>query len=134
MGKKRARVRGLLELESLLEGDDAVVARFRDRARDEAVTLKADGLILCTGYTWHHEHPLLASSAPFIKRANGRYQIDRNYRLVTEPAFRAGIFMQGFAEPTHGASETVLSLTSVRAGDIVKSLTSQASARDAVFG
>ncbi|WP_394848191.1 lysine N(6)-hydroxylase/L-ornithine N(5)-oxygenase family protein [Pendulispora brunnea] len=122
-GRNRARIRGFLELEQLLETDDVVMTRFRDLTTNELVTMKADGVIMCTGYEWRLEHPLLRELSPWIEREeNGNYKVERNYRVTTEPAFEAGIFLQGFAEATHGVTETVLSLLSVRAGDIVQSI------------
>jgi lysine/ornithine N-monooxygenase len=38
------------------------------------------------------------------------------------------VFLQGCAESTHGASETVMSLMAIRAGDILASLLSRLSA------
>jgi L-ornithine N5-oxygenase len=131
-GRTRARVRSFLHLESLLETGGAVIAQFRDLLRDEDVTLEADGLIVCTGYTWRKRHPVLAELAPFLSRdAAGDYQVERAYRLTAEPRLTAGVFVQGFAEETHGASETVLSLLPIRAGDIVNTLLA-ARARQAV--
>ena len=43
-------------------------------------------------------------------------------RITTGPEFLPRVYLQGFAEDTHGASEPVLSLLPIRAGDIVKSL------------
>ena len=112
-----------VKMQELMETGDAVIARFRDMLREETVTLEADGLIVCTGYTWRKEHPLLEGLAPWFQRSgDGGYKIERNYRVAADPAFAAGVFLQGFSEATHGASETVLSLLPIRAGDIVKSL------------
>ncbi|HSG40418.1 MAG TPA: SidA/IucD/PvdA family monooxygenase [Thermoanaerobaculia bacterium] len=123
LGRDRVRIRSFMEMQELMETGDAVIARFRDMLRDETVTLEADGLIVCTGYTWRKEHPLLEGLAPWFQRTgDGGYKIERNYQVAADPAFAAGVFLQGFSEATHGASETVLSLLPIRAGDIVKSL------------
>jgi L-ornithine N5-oxygenase len=133
LGRDRARIRPFLQIEDILETGGAVIARFRDLMREETVTLEADGLILCTGYTWRKEHPLLANLAPWLHcEGDGGYRIGRDYRLVPHPALAAGVFLQGFAEQTHGASETVLSLLPVRAGDILKSLLASLGARETV--
>jgi L-ornithine N5-monooxygenase len=130
LGRDRVRIRTFMEMEELMETGDAVIARFRDLLREETVTLEADGLIVCTGYTWRKEHPLLAGLAPWFGRdGNGGYRIARDYRVTTDPSFAAGVYLQGFSEATHGASETVLSLLPIRAGDILKSLLN---AREAV--
>ncbi|HEX6901435.1 MAG TPA: SidA/IucD/PvdA family monooxygenase [Thermoanaerobaculia bacterium] len=129
LGRDRVRVRNFMMLEELMETGDAVIARFRDLLRDETVTLEADGLIVCTGYTWRRQHPLLENLAPWFGRDGaGGYRIERDYRVATDPSFAAGVYLQGFSEQTHGASETVLSLLPIRAGDILKSLLNAQSA------
>ena len=133
LGRDRARIRTFLKLEEILETGDAVIARFRDLMHDETVTLEADGMVLCTGYTWRKEHPLLDRLAPWLGQAGeGGYKVGRDYRVAADPALEAGVFLQGFAEGTHGASETVLSLLPIRAGDIVKSLLARSVERTAV--
>jgi L-ornithine N5-oxygenase len=90
-------------------------------------------MILCTGYTWRKNHPLLHGLAPWLRcNRDGGYRIERDYRVATEPTFSPGVFLQGFAEETHGASEPVLSLLPVRAGDIVKSLLAPSGTREVV--
>ena len=66
-GRNRARIRTFLKLEDILETGDGVIARFLDVLRDETVTLEADGMILCTGYTWRKNHPLLHGLAPWLR-------------------------------------------------------------------
>ncbi|HSU83784.1 MAG TPA: SidA/IucD/PvdA family monooxygenase, partial [Thermoanaerobaculia bacterium] len=125
VGETRARICSYMHLESLLETGGAVIARFRDLLRDREVTLEADGLIVCTGYTWRKQHPLLQDLASYLARdGKAGYKVERSYRLAADPKLAAGVFLQGFSEETHGASETVLSLLPVRAGDIVHNLLS----------
>lgn len=128
LSRDRLRVRNFMKLEELLETGDAVIARFRDLLREETVTLEADGLIVCTGYTWRRQHPLLENLAPWFGCDGAGYRIGRDYRVATDPSFAAGVYLQGFSEQTHGASETVLSLLPIRAGDILKSLLNAQSA------
>jgi L-ornithine N5-oxygenase len=123
MGETRARICSYMHLESLLETGGAVIARFKDLLHDREVTMEADGLVVCTGYTWRKQHPLLHDLAPYLTRdGKDGYKVERHYRLAADPKLAAGVFLQGFAEETHGASETVLSLLPVRAGDIVSTL------------
>lgn len=130
VGETRARICSYMHLESLLETGGAVIARFRDLLHDREVTMEADGLIVCTGYTWRKQHPILQDLSPLFQRdGKGAFKVERNYRLAADPRLTAGVFLQGFAEETHGASETVLSLLPVRAGDIARDLLA---AREAV--
>lgn len=122
-GKDRARVLSYLELIAAEERDGAAVGRFRHRLTGDAVELEADGLVLATGYTWSRRHPLLEEIAHhFAEDAEGEPRVGRDYRLETGPGFRPGVYVQGYAEDTHGISETVLSLLPVRAKDILDSI------------
>jgi L-ornithine N5-monooxygenase len=131
LGRQRARLLPYHQLEAVSENARGVLARFRDLLHERDVVLAADGLILCTGYAWRKEHPLLAEVAPWLERdAAGAPRVLRDYRLASRPAFAPGVFVQGFAEDTHGASETVLSLLPVRAGDILESVLAILGARE----
>ena len=133
LGRDRARIRSYLHLQELAETPTGVTAHFRDLLQDREVALAADGVVLCTGYAWRKEHPLLADLAPWFERdGTGGYHLLRDYRVASAPTFMPGVFLQGFAEGTHGASETVLSLLPVRAGDILSSLLSSLPAWEVV--
>jgi L-ornithine N5-monooxygenase len=124
-GRERARIRPFLELAGIDERPEGAVARFVDVLHERPVEIAADAVVLATGYTWRRDHPLLAELAPHLEREpSGAYRIERDYRVATGAAFAPRIYLQGFAEPTHGASETVLSLLPIRAGDILRSILS----------
>jgi len=124
-GRDRARIRPFLELRGVDERPDGAVARFVDILRDRPVTLEADAVVLATGFAWRRDHPLLAELSPYLEREpSGAYRIERDYRIATGEGFAPRVYLQGFAEPTHGASETVLSLLPIRAGDILRSILS----------
>ncbi len=122
-GKNRARIQPFMQLVGLEEGPHGAAVHFNDILRDRPVTLAADGVVLATGYTWRREHPLLAELSPYFQREpSGAYRIERDYHLATGADFAPRVYLQGFAEQTHGASETVLSLLPVRAGHILQSI------------
>jgi L-ornithine N5-oxygenase len=122
-GKERARIRPFLHLTGLDERPESVVASFEHLIAEQPLQIEADAVVVATGYSWKREHPLLASLSPYIARSpKGAYKMERDYRLTTEPGFLPRLYLQGFAEDTHGASEPVLSLLPIRAGDIVKSI------------
>ena len=52
----------------------------------------------------------------------GMVDVHRDYRIATTPATRAGIYLQGATEHTHGLGSTLLSNTAVRAGEILASI------------
>ncbi len=122
-GKDRTRIRQFLDLKSVTESDSGVVAEFEDLIHDRRVTLEADTLILCTGYMWRKEQPVLDQLAPYFQRNSlGEYQARRDYSIASEPPLRPKVYLQSYCEDTHGIKETVLSLSPVRAQDILQSI------------
>ena len=64
-----------------------------------------------------HRH-LLAPLAEYL----GEFEVDRDYRIVTDERCKAGIYMQGFCQASHGLSDTLLSVLPIRAEEISASL------------
>ena len=130
-GRERARLRPFLELLEVEEKTSAgtVELKMRDTMREEEETLVADGVVLCTGFEWQKEHPLLDSLAPRFERDDlGGYRVERDYGIANVSGSGPRVYLQGYCEDTHGISETVLSLLPVRAADILRSI--QARRRD----
>ncbi|KAJ3104855.1 hypothetical protein HDU96_008780 [Phlyctochytrium bullatum] len=50
--------------------------------------------------------------------------VERDYRVRTLPSFKAGIYLQGCCERSHGLSDTLLSVLAVRNVEVVSSLIS----------
>jgi L-ornithine N5-oxygenase len=122
-GKTRARLEPFQQLVAIEETDDAVRLEFDHLVDGDRRQLEVDYAVLATGYTWEREkHPLLAGVEPFVVERDGRWGVGRDYRLETTDELAAGIYLQGYAEDTHGISETVLSLLPVRAQDILDSI------------
>lgn len=122
-GRERCRIQPFVELERIEEHDDHLELQFRDLMGGEPVRLEADGAVLCTGYVWRKEHPLLDGLASFIERDDrGGYAVRRDYALATRGELRPNVYLQGYCEDTHGISETVLSLLPVRAREILTSI------------
>jgi lysine N6-hydroxylase/L-ornithine N5-oxygenase len=55
---------------------------------------------------------------PFFKTLS----VDRNYRLSAAAQFKPAIFLQGACESSHGLSDTLLSVTAIRASEITQAL------------
>ena len=123
-GRDRVRLLPYLELRKVEEDDERVRLELEHKVHGERVTLDCDAAVLCTGYEWaREEHPVLAELADSVERdGRGRWAVERDYRLVTRPELSAGVYLQGYAEDTHGISETVLSLLPIRAQEIVDSV------------
>lgn len=123
VGCERCRILPFLELRQMREGPEGVEVELFDLMRERKVTLEADGAVLCTGYAWRKEHPLLTGLAPWFELDSlGGYKVQRDYSIASRPELRSKIYLQGYCEDTHGISETVLSLLPVRARDILNSI------------
>lgn len=98
-----------------------MTARWRHLNDGTESSTQCDALVLAIGYT--RQLPLLDELGDLLSRdERERLQIDRHYRVATTPALTAPIWVQGFAERSHGLSDTLLSLISVRAGEIAQDL------------
>lgn len=126
LGRDRARIRPYMRMTGVREEDDRAVVEFEHALDAERkVEMEADGVILATGFEWSSRHPVLEPLAPWFEEASDPeegYAVARDYSVVTRDDFRPRVYLQGYCEPTHGISETVLSLLPIRAQDIYRSL------------
>jgi L-ornithine N5-oxygenase len=128
----RHRLLSRHEVRSVRAADDGVHLTLFDRNNERASTVRYDAVVLATGYEREHHKTVLTSVAPYL----GDFEIDRHYRIKTSPHFRPAVFVQGASEPTHGLSDTLLSVTAVRTGEIGDALvaTAQPSERQLAVG
>lgn len=104
--------------------DDAGVhLTLWDRNAMREHTVRYDAVVLATGYSREHHKGLLAPLAQYL----GRHEVDRHYRILGTPDFQPAIYLQGACEASHGLSDTLLSVTSVRSGEIGGALLSAGS-------
>lgn len=96
------------QLELVLEDIQGMRAEHFDRA------------IFATGYRRTLDERVLRDIAPYCRNT----QSGRNYRLNMAEGFNPAIFVQGYSEPTHGLSDTLLSVLAQRSQEIVESLSS----------
>ncbi|MEH2625109.1 L-ornithine N5-oxygenase [Bradyrhizobium sp. AZCC 1719] len=87
-----------------------------------------DAVILATGYDRETPHAFLEPIQRYIRDT----VLDRNYKLVTSPAFRPQIHLQGYSEASHGLSDTLLSVLATRSQEIAESLLSTISRRELI--
>lgn len=89
-------------------------------------TIEADALVCATGYLRADPGSLLGDLLPRCRRdGQGRLLLDRNRRVATDESVKCGIYVLGYGEHSHGLSETLLSLTAVRAGELAEVLTKE---------
>ncbi|MFG2957398.1 lysine N(6)-hydroxylase/L-ornithine N(5)-oxygenase family protein [Streptomyces sp. NPDC048291] len=95
----------------------------------EVRELNVDVLVCATGYDAMEPTGLLGDLDRFCLRDEaGRYRVERDYRIVTSPESRCGIYLQGGTEHTHGLTSSLLSNIAVRSGEIVDSIVARRTA------
>lgn len=108
----------------LSETDDVVRVTVEDLTSGELTEFESAAVVFGTGYRPADPLALLGSLADQLKMDDAaRPRLDRDYRIATADHVRAGIYLQGPTEHTHGLSSTLLSVTAVRAGEILAAVT-----------
>ncbi|WP_432721075.1 lysine N(6)-hydroxylase/L-ornithine N(5)-oxygenase family protein [Jeongeupia wiesaeckerbachi] len=106
------------EVSAVALRDAGVELALRDRVNGKVEHHDFDAVVLATGYRRDDHKRLLESLSPWI----AGYEVDRDYRLRTQPNFLPGIYLQGCCEDSHGLSDTLLSVLSIRSEEIAESL------------
>ena len=127
-GDERIVLRPRSEITNVNAGPDGIEIGVVDKFRGENRCSTYDVVILATGYDRERPHGFLEPIRRYIRDA----ALDRNYRLVTNPAFRPQIHLQGYSESSHGLSDTLLSVIAVRSQEIAESLLSTISRRELI--
>ncbi len=117
-GIARHTFRSLTRIERAVADGQGIKLTLRNTANGESVEQHYDAVILATGYERQMHRHLLAPLAEYL----GDFEVDRDYRIVTDPRCKAGIYMQGFSQASHGLSDTLLSVLPIRAEEISASL------------
>jgi lysine/ornithine N-monooxygenase len=122
-GDDRLQILPSLHLDSAVETEGVVRANFTNTREGTKTSLQSDALILATGYDHSNRERLLQPLSNYLLSASdGSYDIKRNYCLKTVSEFTPKIFLQGLCENSHGLSDTLLSLLSIRASEILEEL------------
>ncbi len=90
----------------------------RNNATGEVTARQYDAVVLATGYERQMHRQLLAPLEEYL----GDFEVDRHYKLITDERCKAGLYMQGFCQASHGLSDTLLSILPIRADEIAGSL------------
>ncbi|GLY17690.1 SidA/IucD/PvdA family monooxygenase [Kineosporia rhizophila] len=128
-GRERLTMLNVSRVEQVREQAGQVAVTVRSLTSDRRVEIEADLAVFATGYDPVDPRPLLGDLAGLCPTdENGRLRIRRDYRVETAPGIRAGIYLQGGTEHTHGLSSSLLSTIAVRAGEILSSVVGNVSA------
>lgn len=114
----RLRILPQHDVRSVQATPDGIVLSLLDRDAHHESSARYDAVVLATGFQRESYKDLLKPVASYL----GDFNVDRNYRLQATPDFLPGIFLQGACEDSHGLSDTLLSVTSVRTGEICSAL------------
>lgn len=113
-GVERHRFLRRHEVTEVQAAEDGIRLTLRDLNRERTLMQRYDAVVLATGYERDRHRTLLAPLSPYL----GAFEVDRHYRLRATPGFHPSIFLQGACELTHGLSDTLLSVTAIRSGEI----------------
>lgn len=102
------------EVSSVQADSDGIQLALHNLNTGQRSNRDYDAVILATGYGRDSHKTLLTPLAKYL----GDFAVDRNYRLRGAPEFKPGIFLQGACETSHGLSDTLLSVTAIRADEI----------------
>jgi L-ornithine N5-oxygenase len=117
-GIARHAFRTLTTVESATATERGIELAVRNNATGEVTVRLYDAVVLATGYERQMHRKLLAPLEEYL----GDFEVDRNYKLITDERCKAGLYMQGFCQASHGLSDTLLSVLPVRADEIAGSL------------
>jgi len=126
-GDERHRFLRRHEVQNVRASADGIHLSLLDLNHRRESSARYDAIVLATGYGRDRHKTLLAPLAPYL----GDFQVDRNYRVTAAGRFRPGVFLQGACETSHGLSDTLLSVTAVRTGEIGDALLAPAPVPDA---
>ncbi|SFM71963.1 L-ornithine N5-oxygenase [Pseudonocardia ammonioxydans] len=129
-GTERLRFRNVSRVADVVDAGNRVELAVESLIDGSREVITADAVVYATGYRTTDPLPLLGDGLDVAcgRDGQGRLDVRRDYRVGTGPLadgsrVRAGIYLQGPTEHTHGITSTLLSNIAVRSGEIVASLT-----------
>ncbi|WP_172382308.1 lysine N(6)-hydroxylase/L-ornithine N(5)-oxygenase family protein [Streptomyces sp. MNP-20] len=123
-GEKRLHFLNLTRVKEVKRsGGDTRVVLHSLLGGEAQQEIDVDALVFATGYDGMDATHLLGDLDRFCLRdGEGRHQVERDYRVVTEPGLSCGIYLQGGTEHTHGLTSSLLSNIAIRSGEIADSI------------
>jgi L-ornithine N5-oxygenase len=120
-GADRLRMITMSDIAAARMGDGEVVLTLTDRKNGGSEELRCDLVLLGTGFNRQMPKVIrdLAASV-----STEEVSVSRSYRMNLPPAVRAGCYLQGVNEATHGIADSLLSLLAIRSEEIVRDLLS----------
>lgn len=106
------------EVTSVIADENGVHIRVKNLNDGTTSQKSYDTVVLATGYQRQQHLKVLAPLAKYLSE----FTVDRSYCIKATANFEPKIFLQGSCEKSHGLSDTLLSIMSVRSHEIVTSL------------
>ncbi|MFG2004667.1 lysine N(6)-hydroxylase/L-ornithine N(5)-oxygenase family protein [Spirillospora sp. NPDC048911] len=129
-GARRLRFLNLTRVTGVKRAGAETRVSLRAGPDGEPRELDLDALVCATGYTAMEPTDLLGDlDRHCLRDEAGRYRVERDYRIVTSPEMRCGIYFQGGTEHTHGLTSSLLSNLAVRSGEIADSIAARCAGR-----
>ncbi|WP_408653893.1 SidA/IucD/PvdA family monooxygenase [Jatrophihabitans sp.] len=118
-GVERLHMMTMSEVADARMNDNEVVLTLSDRKNGGSEELRCDLVLLGTGFNRQMPKVVrdLAASVSVEE-----VSVSRSYRMNLPPNVRAGCYLQGVNEATHGIADSLLSLLAVRSEEIVRDL------------
>lgn len=118
-GADRLRMITMSEIADARMSDGEVVLTLIDRKNGGSEEMRCDLVLLGTGFDRDMPKVVrdLAASVSMDE-----VSVSRSYRMNLPPNVRAGCYLQGVNEATHGIADSLLSLLAVRSEEIVRDL------------
>ncbi|MFJ9774310.1 lysine N(6)-hydroxylase/L-ornithine N(5)-oxygenase family protein [Kitasatospora sp. NPDC101157] len=122
-GPRRIRMLPMSRVTEATETGGGVRLRVDRAMTNRTEELAVDVAVFATGYDPMDAVAVLGPVAELCKRTDsGTLRVARDHRVETEPSVRAGIYVQGGTEHTHGISASLLSNIAGRAWEITESI------------
>jgi L-ornithine N5-oxygenase len=122
-GNQRLRILHACKVLGVHDGEGPVITSLESLATGERTELDSDAVVVATGYRPVCPLGLLGEAGSLCATGDrGMVCVGRDYRIAATCEMRAGVYLQGATEHTHGIGSTLLSNTAVRAGEILDSI------------
>ncbi|MGC0418803.1 lysine N(6)-hydroxylase/L-ornithine N(5)-oxygenase family protein [Embleya sp. AB8] len=122
-GLNRLHFLNLTRVDQVKRSGDETRVSLVSLLDDESPELDVDAIVFATGYEAMEPSGLLGElDRHCLRDETGRHRVARDYRLVTTPELRCGLYLQGGTEHTHGLTSSLLSNLAIRSGEIAESI------------
>ena len=119
VGESRLQLMTATTIKNVSNSPEGITLKLEQTTSQQRLVKRYQHIILATGYQRDTSQALLRGLEAHLPSIN----IGRNYRVETPAHFHPPIFVQGASENTDGLSDTLLSVTAIRAQEIAEALT-----------